>query len=205
MTHWLEEAEKSHHPDKESVSRAERINQRYHRIQENYASHGRLYDAFLQDLHSLIIRVNNLPASKRVPFGKMEGREKESKLNNHLNIFSSSMRMKRRQFLGFIPFFETSHFKHVRVIFLNISDEEGMIEIELKENILQREVLKTDKFAKKGKADRPEKLHVIYTFPIIALGHETALEIIDWLAFSKEISACSFYSTIEEKRKHYPG
>jgi hypothetical protein len=203
MPHWLEEAEKSHHPANESALRAERINQRYQRIQDNFARNGRSYDAFMEDLHGLIIRVNNLPAAKRVPFGKMEGREKESKLNNHLNIFSSSKRMKRQKFLGFIPFFESSHFKHIRVVFMNISDEEGMIEIEIKENILQREVIKNDKSSKKEKTEKPEKFHVIYTFPISSLNHDTALEIIDWLAFAKEISACSFYTSVSENLKHF--
>lgn len=203
MPHWLEDAEKSHHPDNESALRAERINQRYHRIQENYAGNGKLYDSFMRDLHGLIVRVNNLPAPKRIPFGKMEGREKESKLNNHLNIFSSSKRMKRRKFWGFIPFFESSHFKHIRVVFINISDVDGMVEIELKENILQREVLKTDKSSKREKTEKPEKFHVIYTFPISSLNHDTALEIIDWLAFAKEISACSFYSSVSENLKHF--
>ncbi|PKO98548.1 MAG: hypothetical protein CVU14_08200 [Bacteroidetes bacterium HGW-Bacteroidetes-9] len=203
MPHWLEEAEKSHHPEKSFLSRAERINQRYQNIQANYAKNDQQYDEFMRDLHGLIHRVNKLPASRRVPFGKMDGREKESKLNNHLNIFSSSKRLKRKKFWGFIPFFDSDHLKHIRVIFMNVSDEEGMIEIELKENILQREAIKSDKSNRKDKSENPDRLHVIYNYPISGLDHETALEIIDWLAFSKEISACSFYTSVSDKQKHF--
>lgn len=204
MPHWLEEAEQVNHPDKDSASRSERINQRYHKIQENYARHGKSYNAFMEDMHGLILRVNNLPATRRAAFGKMEGRRKESKLNNHLNIFSSSKRFKRNKYWGFLPFFESSHLKHIRVLFINISDNDGMVEIELKENIMQREVIKSDKTTKKEKTDKPEKLHVIYTFPIENLNHEIALEIIDWLAYSKGIAECAFYNTISENQKHYP-
>ncbi|NTW25639.1 MAG: hypothetical protein HGA37_13150 [Lentimicrobium sp.] len=203
MPHWLEQAEESSQPQKESHSRADRISQRFNSIQENFAANGKAYIAFMEDLHGLISRVNNLPASKRVPFGKMEGREKESKLNNYLNIFSSSQRMKRKKLFSFIPFFESGHFKHIRAIYMNISHKAGMIEVEVKEYILQRKRIESDKKSSKVKAEEPDKFHVIYTFPIDDLDHETALEIIDWLAFSKEIAECNFYNTVPEDVKHY--
>lgn len=203
MPHWLEEAEESTQPQKVSLSRAERINQRFSSIQENFAANGKAYTAFMEDMHGLISRVNNLPASKRVPFGKMEGREKESKLNNHLNIFSSSQRMKRKKLFSFIPFFESGHFKHIRAVYMNISHKAGMIEVEIKEYILQRKRIASDKSAGKVKEEEPDKFHVIYTFPINNLDHETALGIIDWLAFSKEITECSFYNSVPEETKNY--
>jgi len=203
MPHWLEEAEESSQPQRESLSRAERISQRFSSIQDNFAANGKAYVAFIEDMHGLISRVNNLPASRRVPFGKMEGREKESKLNNHLNIFSSSQRMKRKRLLSFIPFFESGHFKHIRAVYMNISHKAGMIEIEIKEYILQRKRLASDKNSGKVKEEEPDKFHVIYTFPINNLDHETALGIIDWLAFSKEITECGFYNSIPEEAKNY--
>ncbi len=203
MPHWLEEAEESFQPQKESLSRAERISQRFSSIQDNFTVNGKTYTAFMEDMHGLISRVNNLPASKRVPFGKMEGREKESKLNNHLNIFSSSQRMKKKKILSFIPFFESGHFKHIRAVYMNISHKAGMIEVEIKEYILQRKRMASDKNAGKTKEEEPDKFHVIYTFPINNLDHETALGIIDWLAFSKEITECSFYNSVPEETKNY--
>lgn len=203
MPHWLEEAEESSQPRKESLSHADRISHRFNSIQENYAVNGKAYLAFMEDLHGLISRVNNLPASKRVPFGKMEGREKESKLNNYLNIFTSSQRVKSKKLFSFIPFFESGHFKHIRAVYMNISHKAGMIEVEVKEYMLQRKRLESDKKTSKVKAEDPDKFHVIYTFPIEDLKHEIALEIIDWLAFRKEIAECSFYISVPEEVKHY--
>lgn len=203
MPHWLEEAEKHQTPESDSLSRKERINLKYQNIQENYARYQKPYDAFVEDMHGLINRVNNLPAARRVPFGKMEGREKDSKLDNHLNIFSSSQRIRKSGIFGFLPFVKTDHYKHVRVIYLNISDKTGMMDLEIKENILMREPIRTDKAALKEKADRQHKLHVIYCLPIDALNEQLGLEIIDWLAFSKEVNDCLFFTMIPENQKHY--
>lgn len=202
MPHWLEEAEKHNIPESDS-SRKVRITKKYQSIQENYAQFKQPYDAFIDNLHQLIIRVNNLPAPKRVPFGKMEGREKESKLDNRLNIFSSSQRIKKSGLFGFLPFTKTEHFKHIRVIYMNISDKPGMIDVEIKEYILQRELLRSDKSATKEKTGRQSKLHVIYQLPVEEANEQLGLEIIDWLAFSKEIADCLFFSMIPENQKHY--
>ncbi|MCB9015923.1 MAG: hypothetical protein H6541_09030 [Lentimicrobiaceae bacterium] len=203
MPHWLEEAEKFQKPPDESISRSERIQQKYTRIQENFAKYGELYLAFVQDLHGLISRVNLLPAAQRQPFGKMEGREKESKLNNRLNIFSSSRRLKRSSFWGFLPFLQSGYFKHVRVIFIYVSDTEAMADIELKENILQREMGKADLESDQAKSAKSKKFHVTCRTQMDSLSHEAALEMIDWLAFSKEIEDCNFYRQIPENRKHF--
>ncbi len=204
MQHWLEETEKEQNPRKEVTSHADRIRKRTLRIQENVKNNGSQFDEFTKDLHNLIARANNLPASEDKPFKKMEGREKDSRLNNHLNIFSSSRRIYRRKFWGIIPFFNSYQFKHIRVLYINISSRESMCEIELKENFLLRETLNNlDKSTKKRKSPESDKLHVIYSFPISSLDHELALGIIDWLAFSKEISACSFYNTVTEDAKHH--
>jgi hypothetical protein len=203
MSHWLEEAEKKQDPQKETISRADRIKKRYLRIQENLKNNGNQFDEFTNDLQTLINRVNKLPANKNRPFRKMEGREKESKLNSHLNIFSSTRQINDQKFWDFLPFFNSNHFKHIRVLYINISAREGMCEIELKENLLKRETLISDKTNQKMKSSKSGKFHVIYTFPVSHLDHELALEIIDWLAFSKEISDCSFYNTVNEEAKHF--
>jgi hypothetical protein len=203
MSHWLEEAEKKRNPQKATISRADRIKKRYLRIQENLKNNGNQFDEFTKDLHTLIDRVNKLPVNKNKPFRKMEGREKVSKLNNHLNIFASSRRHEDRKFWSFLPFINPNHFKHIRVLYINISGKEGMCEIELKENLLKRDTMISDQNSQKVKSRKSGRFHVIYTFPISHLDHELALEITDWLAFSKEISDCSFYNTVNEEAKHF--
>lgn len=203
MSHWLEEAEKMQNPEKEPISRSERVKKRYLKIQENVKNNGYQFGEFTKDVQTLIQRANGLPASQDKPFRKMEGREKVSKLNNHLNIFASSRRFEDRKFWDFLPFFNSDHFKHIRVLYINISGKEGMCEIELKENLMKRETLISDKSNQKVKSSKSDKFHVIYSFPISNLDHEMALEIIDWLAFSKEISDCSYYNIVNEEAKHF--
>jgi len=202
MPHWLEEAEKNQYPESESLPLKERIQTKKLSIQENYAQFQKPYEAFIEELHELVMRVNNLPAAKRIPFGKLVGREKESKLDNHLNIFSSSQRINKSGFLGFLPFVRTNHFKHIRVLYLYISDKPGLIHIEVKENILLRDVVRTEKQGKE-KSGGHRKFHVVYYFPIEKLDHQMGLEIIDWLAFRKDVSDCLFYKLVPEDEKHF--
>lgn len=203
MTHWLEDAEKHHTPEGDSLSGNERFNLKYQKIQLNYAQYQKQYDAFIGEMHGLILRVNNLPVNQRVPFSKMEGREKESRLKNKLNIFSSSQRINKSGFFGFLPFVKTHHFKHIRVVFITISDKPGMIDLEMKENILIREPIRKEKSIQQGKSDKHSKFHVIYCFPIEKLNEQVGLEIIDWLAFRKAVNDCLFFTVIPGNQKHY--
>jgi hypothetical protein len=203
MPHWLEEAEKKRPADKKIVSQADRIKNRYLRIQENVAKNGKHFDDFTKDLHELVARVNSLPDIEDRPFNRMESREKDSKLINHLNIFSGSKRIIRPRFWGLLPFIDSFRFKHLRVLFINISGKDGMCEIELKENILLRETIGAERNSRRKNFGKSGRLHVIYPFPINKLDHEMALEIIDWLAFSKEIAECTFYSAVNEDLKRH--
>ncbi|MCF8303814.1 MAG: hypothetical protein K9I94_11110, partial [Bacteroidales bacterium] len=157
-------------------------------------------------------RVNELPFEKRKDFGKIEGRKKTSKLNNQLNIFSSSIRMKRRKKKGnILPTLKLHHYKHIRVIFVNVSRHHGYVEFELKDHILRRSRMKDsekrgnkeDKENKDRSSEDQEKFHVLYNYPMINLNEETGLEIIDWLAFKQDLTNCNFYNTIPEKSKVY--
>lgn len=68
-----------------------------------------------------------------------------------------------------------------------------MADIELKENILQREMGKADLESDQAKSAKSKKFHVTCRTQMDSLSHEAALEMIDWLAFSKEIEDCNFY------------
>ncbi len=201
MPHWLEEAEKRQYADKETHAGADRIKNRYLKVQENVAKYGKQFDDFTKDLHELVARVNNLPDIEDRPFNRMEAREKDSKLFNHLNIFSGSKRIYQRKFWGLLPFLDSFRFKHLRILFINISGKEGMCEIELKENILLRESIGSERNGRRKHYGKSGRLHVIYPFQISKLDHELALEIIDWLAFTKDIAGCAFYNSVNEDLK----
>jgi len=203
MSHWLEEAEKAGHFIKPGSSlQHERIRHKRERILINYMSNKRLYDDFVSVMYQLIDRVNNLAPEKREPFGLMDARSKDSKLNNHLNIFSTSRRVIRHGRKGIIAWFKKYHFKHYRVMYINVSKTPGKVEIELKENYLARTILSSRR--KNGKmkpTGRAERLHVLFYIDMTSLDQEFALEIIDWLAFAKELEDTTFSKSITDKDK----
>jgi len=203
MSHWLEEAEKAGHIAKPGSSlQHERIRHKKERIVINYMSNKRLYDDFISVLYQLTDRANNLSPEKREPFGLMDARSKDSKLNNHLNIFSTSRRVIRHGRKGILAWFKKYHFKHYRVMYVNVSKIPGKIEMEFKENYLARTILSSRK--KNGKmkpAGHADRLHVLYYIDMENLDQELALEIIDWLAFAKELEDTGFSKTVDEKDK----
>jgi hypothetical protein len=203
MTHWLEEAEKTGHSIKPGSSlQYERIRHKKERILINYMSNKRLYDDFISLMYHLIDRVNNLSPEKREPFELMDARSKDSKLNNHLNIFSTSRRVIRHGRTSILAWFKKYRFKHYRVMYINVSKVPGKVELEFKENYLIRTVLgsrkKNEKMKPAGHADR---LHVLYYIDMSNLDQELALEMIDWLAFAKELENTSFSKVIADKDK----
>lgn len=203
MSHWLEEAEKRQAAEKDDQTRAEKLRKKIVKIEENKALYGAQYETFTKDLHQLVERAAKLADTPERPFRKMESREKDSKLSNQINIFYSSRRLSRRRWWTSLPFFNALQFKHLRVIFINLSSKAGYCEIELKENILLREALGVARTLKNRSFSKSGKLHLVYPFSINELNHELALEMIDWLAFVKEIKDCSFFNRIPEEEKHY--
>lgn len=202
MAHWLEEAEKDGHPRAPGSSlQHERTLHKKEGILANYIKYQNQYDDFISRMHHLIDRVNNLPMTKREPFGQMEARSKDSKLNNHLNIFSSSHRLVRPGKTGMFSWFKKYHFKHIRVIYIHVPKVPGMAELEIKENYLARTAI--DPKTKSGKVIKPvgksEKLHVLFYFDMNKLSEEVALDIIDWLAFSREIEDTDFFKNINNQ------
>lgn len=168
----------------------------------NYMSNKRLYDDFVSLMYQLVDRVNLLSPEKRESFGLVDARSKDSKLNNQLNIFSTSRRVIRHGRTNVFAWFKKYRFKHYRVMYINVSKVPGKAEIEFKENYLIRTVLSSRKTKGKTKpAGHADRLHVLYYMDIAILNQELALEIIDWLAFAKEFDETSFSKEISDKDK----
>jgi len=202
MGHWLEEAEKDgRYAEPGSSLQHERTVHKKERILANYIRFKLQYDEFISMMYHFIDRVNNLPLAKRVPFGLMEARPKDSKLNNHLNIYSSSRRIVRPGRTGLFSWFRKYHFKHIRVLYIHVPQVPGKAEIEIKENYIVRTALNSKSKSGKGikPAGKAEKLHVLFFFDMNNLNNEVALDIIDWLAFSREIEDTVFFKSIPEK------
>lgn len=202
MGHWLEEAEKEGRSNEPGSSlQHERTVHKKERILANYIRYKIQFDEFISGMHNLIDRVNCLPVAKREPFGMMEARSKDSKLNNQLNIFSSSRRLLRPGRTGLFSWFRKYHFKHIRVLYIHVPQVSGKAEIEIKENYLVRTALSSKNKSGKGikPAGKSEKLHVLFYFDMNNLSNDVALDIIDWLAFSRELEDTDFFKSLNEK------
>lgn len=206
MAHWLEEAENDGSSIKPGSSlQHERTLHKKENILANYLKFRQEYDDFVSQIHHLIDRVNSLPMIKREPFGQMEARLKDSKLDNNLNIFSSSRRLIRTGRIGIFSWFKKYHFKHIRVVYLHVSKVPGKAEMEIKENYLVRTALNPKTKSRKDiqPAGKSEKLHVLLYIDMNKLNNEVALDIIDWLAFSRQLEDTTFFKNISDQDIRY--
>ena len=154
MTNWLEQAEQESFGNKEKKRRDAGFLDKKLRIKKNYETHKDEYNNFIKTMNELVGRVNRLPLKKKQPFGNINLKFKESKFNNKLNIYSSSKRYKKqilqKSFYrllegSFTRLFVPSHFKHIRVVYVSVSSQDGKIGLEVKENALLKSKVVVDK------------------------------------------------------------
>jgi hypothetical protein len=206
MGHWLEEAENSRKKSRHSSgSMRQRIARKKEAIGANYEKNKEHYDKFVGYLHHLIKRVNELPEEHREPFRKIAAASKKTKLNNHLNIFSSSRREEKYNFLAFI-WLKPTHAKQIRVFYIYVSRETDYVNFEIKENYLTRkrisETGKSSGDESKKSAHSKDRVHVIFNFPVSKLNDAAARQIIDWLTFREQLQDLPFWveTPIEDKQ-----
>jgi Rad3-related DNA helicase len=195
VAHWLDEIERIENRKHRSASESARIQDKKFRIQQNYEKNRDIYDGFVGRLDNLVERVNNLPMEHREVFGKITGRVKDSKLNNHLHFFSSSRRTQKVQFKDILHPFKNIHFKHVRVIYFNIAKIMDKVEVEILEELLEKKrrdgkVVQEHEMGRDFKTPHSDKdkFHGIYYYDIEKLTDELAYQIIDWLAFREDLN-----------------
>ncbi|MBI9039502.1 MAG: hypothetical protein JEY97_15335 [Bacteroidales bacterium] len=201
MSHWLEEAER-HQRYKEKASRrsSSKILEHKERIKNNFEKNRNLYENFIYNLNDLSDRINNLPTKYRNEFGKIKFKSKESKLNTHLNFYTTSRRLKKRRFKNLRSLFKFSHQKNVRIVYFSVSKHIDMIEVELKEISMFRERLdkkklevgekkelktKSEKVGSGDSKDSNYKIKFYFQYKMEQLNKDLANEFIDWLAFKK--------------------
>lgn len=198
MINWLEEAEQELEKKKGSKKNSARILDKKFRIQENYKKNKDKYDGFIAKLNELVDRVNNLPIEKKQPFGHINSKEKKSRLNNHLNYFSSSNRIEKLRFKGFLKLFKLSHYKNVRVIYFSVSRHIDIVGIEIKERSLLKERMRTNsktddkKGVKDSKHKDQDRIHFKFAWDMNKLDEELAIQVISWLAFKEDIRNLPF-------------
>jgi hypothetical protein len=202
MTHWLEEAEKKYqeiiNPPKVDKKKIEK---KRSEILENYKEYGEIYDGFIQQFFNLCQRANNLPPEARIPWGLIEAKSKENKLDNHLAWFASRYRFEKRVPTKTFPFIKTRHYKQVRKIMISVSRTRGMANIEVYENFLAKTRMKSNDESDHEDFlnDGFERIHNIYHHEINKLDRELALKLLDWLTFREETASLPFD---ESEMKH---
>jgi hypothetical protein len=197
MINWIEEAERSSVMENDPEKLREKIRVRKEKISANYQANGKAYEEFAGLVKSLAERINNLPIEYRESFGKVNFRKKESKLNNSLYYVSASSRYRKRLYTGFPAFFRKTSFKHIRVAYFTISRHMGMADIELKENRLPRIRVDAGGESRRNRnirrKDWGRKDH-IFRLDINGLDEKTAMDIIEWIAFRREMETMAFFS-----------
>ncbi len=191
MSHWLEEIERMESRKNRSASDSARIQDKKFRIQQNYQKNKIPYDSFIERLNKLVERVNDLPLEHREVFGKLTAKSRISKLDNHLNYFSSSRKIHKVEFRSIINPLKNIHYKHIRVIFINVAKIMDKVEVEILEVFQEKKVhdgkLISEEDKNKHNPGKPRsdknKFHEIYYYDINNLSDELGLKIIDWLTF----------------------
>lgn len=184
MDNWIEaEEQELEERRKFSIDERRRLDAKKAKIKDNFLAHREKYTNFMNELFNLTDRVNNLPESKRADYHEIEGRTKESPLDNKLTIFTGSKRVELKLFTGLFSGYDMFKYKHVRVIYLFVSKEMGKIEIEYKESFYPKG---HNKKYKKGRK------HDIFRYSFDNLDEKLAMAIIEWLAFRKDFEEIPF-------------
>jgi hypothetical protein len=195
VAHWLDDIERHESRRKGHASDSARIQDKKFRIQQNYAKNKKVYDSFVGKLHGLVDRVNNLPMEYREEFGKINFKEKESKLNNHLKYFSSSRRTQKTEFKGLLHPFKSVHYKHVRLIYFNVAKHMDKVEVEIREEFLEKKrrdgrvVPEHENPNFQKPHSERDKFHEIYYYDVEKLTDDLTYKILDWLAFKESVES----------------
>lgn len=194
MGHWLDDIEKQESRKRRSARDSARVQDKMFRIGQNYEKNKERYDRFIQKMESLIERVNSLPMEHREVFGKIKFEEKRSKLDNHLHYFSSSRREEKMKFGGLLRPLKNVHYKHIRVMYINVAKLMDKVEIEIKEDLLEKKrrdgqvITEDDHKSRRDSDDERDRFHEIYYYDMDNLTDEFALKVIDWLTFHENLS-----------------
>jgi hypothetical protein len=195
VSHWLDEIESREGKRRRSARESARIQDKMFRIQQNFEKNKERYNSFIATLDNLIGRVNDLPMEHREIFGKLKSQAKQTRLDNKLHIFSASKRAQKTEFKSILRPFRTVHYKHVRVIYFNIAKIMDKVEVEIREELLEKKRRDGQMIpehevhlgSRKPTGQQKDKFHMIYYYDIDNLDEDFALRIIDWLVFREDL------------------
>jgi hypothetical protein len=197
MTHWLEEAEaKIHHRKDKKLEIKDRIDTKKEDVKINRDLIENEYLDLIDQMVSIIQRINNLPRHNRMPFGQIYAKQKENKLDNLLHKFHSSRRVVSKEFASIWKPFKEQHYKNTRSFFISIGRQQGEVLLEYKDIKVKRVRLNDDakglwnkirliNIFKKKKEIHDVKENIV-NIPIKDFNKELTFQHIDWLAFKSD-------------------
>jgi len=184
MDNWIESEENEIEERKRfSIDIRRRIEAKKQKIRANYEQNGEKFGVFMNEIFTLVDRVNNLPESKRSGVREIEGKTKDNVLDNKLTIFSGSKRVELKLFTGLFSGYDNFKYKHIRSIHFFFSKEMGKFEVEYKES-----------YNPKGhsKKYRKGRKHDIFRYKFDDINDSLPMSIVEWLVFRKEFEQISF-------------
>lgn len=200
MSHWLEEAEQKVYKRKDKKSEIQdRIDTKKDDVKTNREIIENEYLDLIDQMVSIIQRINNLPRHNRIPFGQIYAKQKENKLDNLLHKFHSSRRIVSKEFKSVIKPFKEQHYKNTRSFFISIGRNKRQVLLEYKDIKVKR-VRLNDQVKEfwskipiigllfKKKEEHDIKEHII-NIAIDKFSKEFILEHVDWLAFKSDGNA----------------
>lgn len=139
MSHWLEEAESKIDKKKDKkLEIIDRIDTKKEDVRINRLLIENEYLDLIDQLVSIIQRINNLPRHHRIPFGQIYAKQKENKLDNLLHKFHSSRRIVSREFKSVLKPFKEQHYKNSRSFFISIGRNRHEVLMEYKDIKVKR-------------------------------------------------------------------
>lgn len=197
MTHWLEDAEEKLYRRKDKkIEILDRIDTKKDDVKHNKELIENEYLDVIDQMVSIIQRINNLPRHNRIPFGQIYAKQKENKLDNLLHKFHSSRRIVSREFKSILKPFKEQHYKNTRSFFISIGRGKREVLLEYKDIKVKRVRLNDQAkefwgriplinlfFRKKEVHDVREN---ITNIKIELFDNQFILDHIDWLAFKSD-------------------
>lgn len=208
--HWIDEAEQQ--KNKREHKRDEihsKIDQKKVDVLNNWNKNKDRYLAAINKLDEFIERINNLPRETRLLFGRIEGKEKNSSLHNHLVKYTSSRRRIIRSFNGIFSPFKPKHYKNTRNIFISLSRKLDYVFVETKEINAPRIRLNEEEentFSKLRKYFKKKEKSIIKrsknNIKISDFNEEFILYFIDYLAFKNDGEKYFFGENSVQNEQH---
>lgn len=197
--HWIEAAEQ--HANEEPERLKKHLVNKSERVRKNFIAHENDFMNALHAMESLINRANQITNNHRKGISLIGFKSRKTKNEDIQHFYASSRIIGSPRLLGLIPLYSGKVVKHYRRIQLSMSDRQGMVRLEFKQNVRLRTPLGERQLRFSMIFKRKYTSHILVYFPVLKLNQELFYDLLDWLAFSAEILDCPYLMKHKYKMK----